>query len=156
MGCWSIFAILIAVGFVVMTIANAVQLFWPWMIAAVVICILLAVVVKLIRDSIAQLVVMGSAILAAGIAMFAYLPLHIATFVCFILVGVMLYAAGALVNKNEQIRKTAAIVSLQVLWLAPLTFTFYAYSFIDPGESVMPGVTALIGLGAAIWIGSEV
>jgi hypothetical protein len=151
------FAVIITMGLIGLTVAKAVQLFWPWMIVVAIASALLAIIVKLIRNATVQHIVIALAIALSGVIVFTQLPFHVATVFCFLLIGAVLYTSAAIAAEGkEAIHGTARAVGVQILWLAPLTMTFYSYSFISPSDAVAPGATTLVGLIAAIWIGGDV
>lgn len=151
------FAVIIVLALIVLTATTAVQLFWPWMIVVAVVCILLGIVVRLIRNATAQHITIAAVIVVTGVIVFIQLPLHIATIFCFLLLADLFYTAGAIAAEGkEAIHGTARAAGIQIFWLAPLTMTFYSYSFISPADAVAPALATIIGAIAAGWIGADV
>jgi len=151
------FFVIIALGLIVLTAVTAVQLFWPWMIVVAIVCILLGIVVRLIRNATAQHITIAAVIVVTGVIVFIQLPLHIATISCFLLLADLFYTSGAIAAEGKDaIRGTARAAGIQIFWLAPLTMTFYSYSFIGPTDAVAPALATVIGVIAAGWIGADV
>ena len=149
------FMIFIVLALLVLTVTDAVALFWPWIIAVVVACILLSLIVKLVKYLAIQIVLTYLATIVAAVLMVVSLPLHLTTLSCIVLVSFALWGSGATMCANKKMRVWGKIASFQVLWMAPLTMTFYVYNFVNPGEIVAPLLVAVIGMIAAIVIGGQ-
>jgi hypothetical protein len=153
---WAIFVIIMLLGFVMMTAQYAIVLFGPWMLGIIIAALLLALVVVLVRNIVAQLALTYVATGVACLVMVTQLPFHPVSFFCLVLVGLVMYAAGSMVCRDSVVQTRGMIAGLAVLPVAPLTMTIYAFCFISGGAGFMALVVTLAGLAGAIWIASSV
>jgi|GEM_PF-5578715 len=146
------FFVIIALGLISLAITDTLALFGPWLGLVVAVCAFLSLIVGLFkRLKVVQIVITWLAVVMFLTWAIVYLPLHLLSVLCLILVAIALYTSGAMMCSSKAVRVSARIVGAQMLWLAPLTMTFYVYIFVNPSEIVAPLFVTILGVIAAIF-----